>query len=367
MKKAIGATALLLALAGTSHAQIGDPARGSTLYHTTYKCTFCHGDPPNPAADFSDRLLLMNGTTAAGILNAIDTTPEMMMRFASTLAQSPQDLADLAAYIATLAPPPRNYQGLWWGAPAGSESGWGINFAHQGNIIFASWFTYDLAGKGMWLVMTANQTAAANIYSGTLYSTKGPAFNAVPFDPAKVVPTAVGNGMLSFSDANNGTFSYTVNGIAQNKAITREVFGALPSCATAASSASLTAATNYQDLWWGAPGGSQSGWGINLNHEGDTIFATWFTYDLDGSPMWLVVTAAKAAPGVYTGTLYRTTGPAFNSVPFNPASVVPTAVGMATFTFADGNTATFAYTVNGIAQQKAITREVFSGAGTVCQ
>jgi hypothetical protein len=83
--------------------------------------------------------------------------------------------------------------------------------------------------------------------------------------------------------------------------------------------------------------------------------------------MWLVVTAGKTAPGVYTGALYRTTGPAFNSVPFNPASVVATAVGMATFTFADGNDATFSYTVNGIAQQKTITREVFSGAGTVCQ
>jgi hypothetical protein len=40
---------------------------------------------------------------------------------------------------------------------------------------------------------------------------------------------------------------------------------------------------------------------------------------------------------------------------------------MATLTFADGNNATFAYTVNGIAQNKAITREVFSGSGTVCQ
>ena len=33
-----------------------------------------------------------------------------------------------------------NVQGLWWAAPAGAESGWGINFAHQGDIIFASWF-----------------------------------------------------------------------------------------------------------------------------------------------------------------------------------------------------------------------------------
>jgi hypothetical protein len=256
-----------------------------------------------------------------------------------------------------------NVQGLWWGAPAGSASGWGINFAHQGNTIFASWFTYDLTGKGMWVVMTAPKSAP-NTYSGTLYTTTGPPFNAVPFDPSKVVAKAVGNGTLTFSDANNGSFAYTLNGVAQVKPITREVFGTLPTCATA--TGSLAAATNYQDLWWASPAGSESGWGINFTQEDTTIFATWFTYDLDGTPMWLVVTAPQTAPGVFSGALYRTTGPAFNAVPFNPTNVVATAVGNATFTFADGNDATFAYTVNGIAQNKAITREVFAVPGTVC-
>jgi hypothetical protein len=48
-----------------------------------------------------------------------------------------------------------NYEGLWWNAPGGSESGWGINFAHQGDVIFATWFTYDVNGKAMWLTMSA--------------------------------------------------------------------------------------------------------------------------------------------------------------------------------------------------------------------
>ena len=272
-----------------------------------------------------------------------------------------------SVYIAGDGNPPAplpNYEGLWWAYPAGSESGWGINLAHQGDTIFASWFTYDAAGKGLWLVMTAAKTGA-NTYAGDLYTTTGPAFSAAPFDPAQVVATKVGSGALSFADSNTGSFSYTVNGISQVKPITHQAFGPLPSCSAA--SGSLAAATNYQDLWWGAPPGSESGWGVNLTHQGDTIFATWFTYDADHSPMWLVVTAAKAAPGVYTGTLYRTTGPAFNAVPFSPASVVATAVGIATFTFSDGNNATFAYTVNGVSQQKAITREVFAAPGTACQ
>ncbi|HEX7272370.1 MAG TPA: hypothetical protein VF420_09490, partial [Casimicrobiaceae bacterium] len=202
-------------------------------------------------------------------------------------------------------------------------------------------------------------------YSGTLYTTTGPAFNAVPFNPAQVKATQVGTGTLTFTDGNDGTFAYTVNGIAQMKSITREVFGALPSCATA--TASLAAATNYTDLWWASPAASESGWGINFTHQGDTIFATWFTYNVDQTPMWLVVTAGKTGPGVYAGTLYRTTGPPFNALPFNPALVAATAVGTATFTFSDGNNATFAYTVNGVSQNKPITRQVFAAPGTVCQ
>src|SRR5439155_12636791 len=132
-----------------------------------------------------------------------------------------------------------------------------------------------------------------------------------------------------------------------------------PGTMGASGAAILSAVTNYQDLWWASPAGSESGWGVNFTHQGDTIFATWFTYDLDGTPMWLVVTAPKTAPGTYAGTLYRTTGPAFNAVPFDPASVVPNAVGTATLTFSDGNTGSFAYTVDGVSQAKAITREVF--------
>jgi len=258
-----------------------------------------------------------------------------------------------------------NFSGLWWKSPAGSESGWGINVSHQDDMIFASWFTYDMNGKGWWLVMTAPNNGG-NTFSGTLLSVTGPAFDAVPFDPGQVTGTAVGTGTLTFSDADNGSFAYTVNGVSQVKAITREVFGTLPTCVFGAQN-NPAAAANYQDLWWRSPAASESGWGINITHQGDTLFATWFTYDHDRSPMWLVMTANKAAPGGYAGDLYRTTGPPFNAVPFNPAAVVATKVGVASFTFSDGNNATFAYAVNGVSQAKPITREVFRAPGTVCR
>src|SRR4030095_4250666 len=134
--------------------------------------------------------------------------------------------AQAAVLAAQSVAPPVNYQGLWWNAPAYSESGWGINFAHQGDTIFASWFTYDVNGRGWWLVMTATKTGVGT-YSGTLFQTHGSPVYA--FHPPTTTACAVGTGSVTFADASNGTFTYTINGGApQTKNITRQVFGAHP-------------------------------------------------------------------------------------------------------------------------------------------
>ena len=60
-------------------------------------------------------------------------------------------------------------------------------------------------------------------------------------------------------------------------------------------------------------------------------------------------------------------------MPFVPANVVATEVGTLTVTFANGNSATFAYkvTLSGpastVTQTKAIVRQVFRTPGTVCK
>jgi hypothetical protein len=258
-----------------------------------------------------------------------------------------------------------NYQGLWWASPAGSESGWGLNLAHQDEVIFATWFTYDAQGNGMWLSTTASR-ALDGTFAGTLLRQTGPPFDTVPFNPAQVRSTAVGTVSLAFTDVDHGTFSYVVNGVRQAKDIERMMFGTPPTC-TFGIEPDLAVAYNYQDLWWAAPAGSESGWGINLTHQDDVIFATWFTYARDGSGQWLSVTAPRTADGGYEGKLYRSTGPSFDAVPFDPAQVKLTEAGSAALTFADGNTATFGYTLDGTTQTKRLTRMVFRTPGTVCQ
>ena len=259
--------------------------------------------------------------------------------------------------MGTVAP---TYQGLWWNSPAGSESGWGINITQQGAVLFATWFTYDTDGTPMWLVIPDATLVGPNAYSGTMYQTSGPRFDQ--FDPAKVVATPVGTGTFAFTDASNGAFTYSLKGVSQTKAITREVYGTAPAlCLTTGSPGA-----NYQDLWWHAPANSESGWGINITQQDNTIFATWFTYDTAGKGMWIVMAdGVSSAPGVYGGTLYTTSGPRFDQ--FDASKVVATPVGNGTFTFTDASNGTFAYTVNGVTQAKAITREAFAAPTSICR
>ena len=257
-----------------------------------------------------------------------------------------------------------SYQGLWLKA---DESGWGVNLTHQGSIIFATWFTYDTDGSGMWLVASNVSQTGAGTFSGALYRTTGPAFNAVPFTSI-VFPgnyTTVGTISFSFADANSGTMSYTVNGITQTKAITRFIY------ATGGTNCTLggtQASPNYQDLWLNSPLGTESGWGLNLTHQGDILFGTWFTYQSGGKGQWLVMSnMSKVSTGVYSGPIQRTTGPAFSAVPFNPGLVNRATVGSATITFSDANNGTFAYSLDGISQSKPIARYIYSSPATVCQ
>jgi mono/diheme cytochrome c family protein len=122
-----------------------------------------------------------------------------------------------------------NYQDLWWN-PA--EAGWGLNVTHQNSTLFATLFTYNSAGRNLWLVMSAGIKQLDGSYLGDLYQVSGPAFNAQPFTPigaANLVKT--GTMRLAFTGGENGTLTYTLGGVAITKAITRQVFASpVPSC-----------------------------------------------------------------------------------------------------------------------------------------
>ena len=292
--------------------------------------------------------------TDSGNLSVIDTASNTVT---ATVALGPNPTS-ISQFL-----PPDNYQGLWWNP---SESGWGVHLVQQGNILFATWFTYDTDGTGMWLVMSNGVNTGPSTYSGTLYRTTGPSFDAVPWNPADVVSTPVGTATFAFTSAERGTFTYTVNGTTQSKAIIPLAFSSpMPNC-TVGGAAGAT--TNYQDLWWRSPPGSQSGWGVNIAHQGDVLFATWFTYGANGKGRWLVMSEGLLTGlNEYSGDLYQTTGPAFSSQPWDPAKVRRILVGTARFTFTDSDNGTFAFELEGVSRSIPITRLAYSLPATLCR
>ena len=257
-----------------------------------------------------------------------------------------------------------NYTALWWNAPDNSESGWGVNIAHQGDIVFATLFTYDASGNPLWLVMSNGaRQGTADTFSGTLFRTNGQPFNQTQ---TNVGVTQVGTMTISFSGPNNGTLSYSVNGVAVSKSITKQVFASPGAAQCVPTTASRASATNFTDLWFASPAFSESGWGINITQQGNTMFATLFTYDQAGQPLWLVMSAGQRTGGNnFNGALYQTRGNgAFNAQPWPGVTV--SQVGNMQLTFSNGENGTLTYSVNGVTVTKPITRQVFSTPFAVC-
>ena len=250
---------------------------------------------------------------------------------------------------------------LWWN-PA--ESGWGVNLNHQGSTMFGTLFTYDQNRAPLWLVMSGGTMQSDGVtYTGDLYRTTGPAFNAQPFTPIGASNiTRVGTMSVRFSDASVGTLTYSMNGVQVEKTIQRQVYGSRAANCLPGSD-NRAGSTNYQDLWWNP---AESGWGINVTHQDNILFATLFTYDSSGRDLWLVMSnGARQGDGSYSGELYRTTGPAFNTTPFT--GVNATSVGTMRLRFSDGNNGTLTYTYSGATVTKAIQRQVFSTPVSTCQ
>jgi hypothetical protein len=121
---------------------------------------------------------------------------------------------------------------------------------------------------------------------------------------------------------------------------------------------------NYTDLWWNP---AESGWGMNVvQHSSNAIFATWFSYDEDGTPAWYVLpegtwsslsTSPSSANHVFTGPLYRTSGPTGGVI--DPSRVMASLVGTAQLIFGDWEFLIARLTINGRTTEKQLRRQSF--------
>ena len=127
----------------------------------------------------------------------------------------------LAPYLGASSGGVTDYSDLWWN-PA--ESGWGLNIIqHASRNIFAVWYTYGIDARPTWFTVPGGTWTSTNTFTGAVYATSGPAANGA-FDPARVRANPVGTATLTFSDANNGTWTYDINGTSGTKVISRQPF-----------------------------------------------------------------------------------------------------------------------------------------------
>lgn len=120
---------------------------------------------------------------------------------------------------------------------------------------------------------------------------------------------------------------------------------------------------NYQDLWWNP---AESGWGVGLFHQGDTIVAAIYDYGTGGAPTWqFVANAQRTNATTFAGALYTLTGTPYSTLPFNASQTQHQEVGSAQLTFTDPYNATFVMTINGTTYTKSITRQTFASLATI--
>jgi hypothetical protein len=112
-------------------------------------------------------------------------------------------------------------------------------------------------------------------------------------------------------------------------------------------------APDQSDIWWKA---SESGWGMQLAHRGQVIFATVYLYDAQGKPTWITA-ALRPAGAAWVGDVYVTTGPWFGAPSFDANAVTRRVAGTMTWSSADATSGTITYSVDGVSVTKQMVRQ----------
>lgn len=349
---ALAVLASALCAAG-AHAQVGDPALGKTLYRDTYKCNDCHATNPGPNVD----TVLTGGVTSDGILNSIRDESQMTGRYSGTLAQNAVDVADIAAYLASVmmpGVPDLNQHGLTGSWYKAATSGQGVEVEIFPDMLSArhgftqvSWFTYDVTAGGpdhqRWYTASGPVLTGPASATLTIYQNASGNFDALPVTTA----TAVGTAVLSFDTCTSGRFSYAFtdgSGRAGSIALTRLTQNM--TCST--TSARPTNADFAFSGNWLDPATSGQGITLEINPASNTAFIAWYTYAPNAvgtgptGQRWYTAQGAFAAGArAIPLTFYQTTGGMFDTpTPPGQASVV---VGTGTLTFQSCTTATLAF------------------------
>jgi hypothetical protein len=208
-KVALGSLLRLSARSG------GDPT--APLYEISYGSgTTEPGSGGAPLLTFSGSEYVTRGALWGGLASCSSATAsDWYTRFDQIYPAIAPYLGDDGSAV--------DYTDLWWGGAG--QSGWGLNLMqHSSRQIFGVWYTYDAERRMTWYVIPGGTWTSNNVFTFEIYRTSGPAGSAAAFDANAVARTRVGQGTLVFTDANNGTFAFTIDGVSGTKSISRQSF-----------------------------------------------------------------------------------------------------------------------------------------------
>ena len=253
-----------------------------------------------------------------------------------------------ASAVVSLASGAANYADLWWAG--NSENGWGLSIQQHGNSLFNVLYVYDNAGKPMWYVMPAGAwNSDFTTYSGLVYQPTSAPLNS--YSPTNFAPgAAVGNVTISFTDTSAAQLRFSINGVAGQKSMQRQVFG------------HGVAPLDVGDMWWG--GTSQNGWGISITQQAGILFGAWFTYGADGRATWYVMPNGTWNGTTYSGPFYSTTGSPWLGAAYDANQLAVSEAGNMSISFNASGIAvmTYAFTSGsfaGTTQSRQIVRQAF--------
>lgn len=250
----------------------------------------------------------------------------------------------------------------WW---KDTESGWGLFIFDQGNLLAPAWFTYDVDGEPAWFLAAGALPQPDGSFRGELYRFTGQPYNQIG-GAANPSSELVGNLSLRYVGDESLRFDYQVGNISQSKQLTRFPFGPRRLLCRADADASRRFVSNYSDVWWG--GADQSGWGLFITHLGDSLFAIWYTYDLDREPLFLSLLTQRGTDGRFTGQVFRQAdGLPFDQINGQPPSAGAQAIGTVSFEFDNGARGRFRYEIDGLNQSREIERLQVGSQASSCE
>ncbi|MEN1728697.1 MAG: hypothetical protein AAGJ52_09675, partial [Pseudomonadota bacterium] len=186
------------------------------------------------------------------------------------------------------------------------------------------WYTYDDQGNQRWIQGVGQLGGGADgqpvrITFDDLYETRGPRFGP-DFDPDALEILPVGTGQLSFSNCDEGQFSYRVLGQSAVVPVIRlsQTMGSTCRPLHGVSGEPTQAYAGESGSWFDT---ETAGQGFSLHWlTRNEALVTWYTYDDQGESYWMVGNGVRLGKDIIFENLNATRGGRFGAA-FDPDEV----------------------------------------------